>query len=294
MKKIVEYLDELGIIDAYNTELLIQSLEKFYTSKKAASYYGKFYNEMSLRADGVESSNIYTIINDDLDCSLVFTGGINYSIYKDQGEWIEGHKSLFGKSILEIGCMNGLMTCFLASLFPDSNIVGIDICKSGIVNARKLAKRLNLNNVKFEYVNFQNYKGEFDTIYTSLFLHETFDLRIYEDLSTFSEKEQIEYWANKLNPSLLKMSSLLKEAGNAICFERFYFNIAQAGLFKAFSDNKLILNEEEFNVKAYIQEDGLATYLLRKDSNCNSDYYKQWEHTKKEYIIEDKTLSDHR
>ena len=51
------------------------------------------------------------------------------------------------ESILDAGCGTAEHTCGFA--LGKARVVGIDISKSSIINARKLAKRFGLNNVKF-------------------------------------------------------------------------------------------------------------------------------------------------
>ena len=51
--------------------------------------------------------------------------------------------------ILDIGCDNGLATCFYASQRPDAEVLGIDRCAEGIACAEHLASMLGLKNVTF-------------------------------------------------------------------------------------------------------------------------------------------------
>jgi precorrin-6B methylase 2 len=53
------------------------------------------------------------------------------------------------KRILDIGCDNGVATCFYASQFPDAEVIGIDRCAEGIACAKHLARVLGLENVTF-------------------------------------------------------------------------------------------------------------------------------------------------
>jgi len=51
--------------------------------------------------------------------------------------------------ILDIGCDNGIATCFYASQFPDAEVFGIDRCAEGIACAEHLVRILGLKNVTF-------------------------------------------------------------------------------------------------------------------------------------------------
>jgi SAM-dependent methyltransferase len=51
--------------------------------------------------------------------------------------------------VVDIGCDNGLATCFYASMFPEAEVIGIDRCAEGIACAVHLAQMLGLTNVRF-------------------------------------------------------------------------------------------------------------------------------------------------
>jgi trans-aconitate methyltransferase len=51
---------------------------------------------------------------------------------------------------LDLGCENGVLTCFYANLWPDAKIVGVDQSSAAVVAAREWAKRLELDHVSFE------------------------------------------------------------------------------------------------------------------------------------------------
>ncbi|ETJ33131.1 hypothetical protein Q604_UNBC12421G0001, partial [human gut metagenome] len=61
-------------------------------------------------------------------------------------------KNLDGKKVLDLGCDNGITTCFVANLYPNSEIIGVDKCKKGIKCAEEIAQKLGVKNVKFEAV----------------------------------------------------------------------------------------------------------------------------------------------
>lgn len=51
--------------------------------------------------------------------------------------------------IVDIGCDNGIATCFYASQYPHAEVIGIDRCAEGIAVAKHLASILGLTNVRF-------------------------------------------------------------------------------------------------------------------------------------------------
>jgi cyclopropane fatty-acyl-phospholipid synthase-like methyltransferase len=52
--------------------------------------------------------------------------------------------------VLDLGCENGVLTCFYAILWPDEKVFGVKRSQAAVSAARELAKRLGLANVSFE------------------------------------------------------------------------------------------------------------------------------------------------
>jgi SAM-dependent methyltransferase len=80
-------------------------------------------------------------------------------------------------SVLDIGCDNGLATCFYALLYPDAKIIGIDSNEKAIECAKELATQLELKNINFLAVDFsdihQHFPSQsFDLIVSLSTLHE--------------------------------------------------------------------------------------------------------------------------
>ena len=94
--------------------------------------------------------------NKDLETTMDFAG-YYYDLYRQFFAWFidfkNSHdKNLDGKKILDLGCDNGITTCFVANLYPNSEIIGVDKCKKGIKCAEEIAQKLGVKNVKFEAV----------------------------------------------------------------------------------------------------------------------------------------------
>ena len=284
MSEIVKYLDELNLSDGTRNETMIDLLSRFYSEKRAEKIFYKWLSEVEMRANNIKTGqNIYTLMNEEYHESLALIGGSNYDRFVAQGEWIESNKELFGKDILEVGCLNGLMTCFIARMFPEASVVGIDFNKPAIMNAKKLAKNLGLQNIKFIFAPFSRVNGTYDTVFTSLILHENYDTKAPNNYESMNEDVKIEYWCNQINPLIGKISSLTKDNGNAICFERYYHNIALAGLLKAFEMNGLNLCLDKASLSKYAMEPGIASYVLKKEQTTNEDYQGNYEFLKRRY-----------
>ena len=128
------------------------------------------------------------------------------------------------ESILDIGCDNGILTCFYAYLFPKTEVIGIDRSEAGIHCAVELAKRLNLSNVKFKKVDFNNVEEFFgnkcfDIVTSVRSIHEimgTIPVPIYWSLEDYLGNNQImsDYKYIEI------INNVLREDGEYISAER--------------------------------------------------------------------------
>jgi SAM-dependent methyltransferase len=88
-------------------------------------------------------------LNFSLDVSFAISG----DLYEKQMTWFEREFAQPGSKpparVLDVGCENGLLTCFYASLWPNAEIVGVDVLEEALSCARGLSKRLGLNNLRF-------------------------------------------------------------------------------------------------------------------------------------------------
>ena len=53
------------------------------------------------------------------------------------------------KAVLDLGCDNGILTAFYATLFPEAKVLGVDRCHEAIACANMLKDRLELPNLTF-------------------------------------------------------------------------------------------------------------------------------------------------
>lgn len=103
---------------------------------------------MANRIPGSTTNEIYSIKNQSLRLSLSFA---NYSadLYRQFFDWFVAMPQQKAERWLDVGCDNGIVTCFIATLFPESEVVGVDIEESAISCAIALANQLGLTNVRF-------------------------------------------------------------------------------------------------------------------------------------------------
>lgn len=176
---VIDYLNLIGLKQCRSINVFWQDLNRLHSS----STVNELKKYVDLRAhedrDGI---NLYSIKNQNLKLSIDFS---RYStdLYRRYFDWFIENKEVFSpKRILEIGCDNGIVTCFFASLFPEAEVIGIDINPNGIKCAKELAAKLNLDNIEFKVVDINTInqhitKGSVDLLISVRSLHEMIEYR---------------------------------------------------------------------------------------------------------------------
>ena len=183
---------------------------------------------VSSRADGEDKDGIlYEVKNGTLDLSLDFAA-YSSDLCRRFLDRMVAHKGVTLRRILDIGCDNGIVTCFLAKLYPDSEVWGIDRSVNGIRCATELAERLKLSNVNFIRMSFEELPVDsmppsFDLIVSVRSMHEVLgrlpDLKgkHFWSLSEITEDEALLEGFEKLR---IIRSLLDPISGEFISFER--------------------------------------------------------------------------
>lgn len=131
---------------------------------------------ISAREEG-EDVDVYPLKNTTLALSIDVTAQYYNQMYKEFLSWFCREKFPEPTCLLDVGCDNGILSCFYGTLYPAAEVVGIDKCEQGIVCARELGHRLKLANVRFEVCDLQSLEGafperSFDLIMSTAVFHE--------------------------------------------------------------------------------------------------------------------------
>lgn len=206
---------------------------------------------MKERIEGKSSDEeIYNLKNSSLKLSLDFSN-ISADLYKKYFDWFANRKGNSPKKILDVGCDNGIVTCFLAVLYPEAEVFGVDIQSKAIECATELALQLELPNVSFlkaDIKDINNYFDEnsFDLIVSLRSFHEVFNL---EELPRYwSTEEMLEMdFTSKKSSALGALSAILKKnsASELITCERLAFMGAIALWTKMLSSNGFNMKWEQ-------------------------------------------------
>ena len=91
--------------------------------------------------------------------------------------WLSQHAADFKPArILDLGAGLGHNTLPIAALFPEAQVIAVDVAAPMLRYGHARAKSLGVNNVQFVQANVESLDfpdGHFDFIYSTMFLHET-------------------------------------------------------------------------------------------------------------------------
>jgi hypothetical protein len=126
---------------------------------------GENVNPYILKNSSMEFANAIASQFDSAKIKEIFTWFINQNF-----DWKE-------KKIIEIGCDNGILLCLFASIFHESQFIGIDPCEQAILLAKERAKLLDLKNIEFhvssaDKINQEHRNAKFDFILAFTVFHE--------------------------------------------------------------------------------------------------------------------------
>lgn len=193
---------------------------------------------------------IYYLKNQSLNLSLDVSRGY-CDLHMKYLHWFIKSLDTPPKRVLDIGCDNGIVTCFYAMLFPGTEVVGIDLSENGINCARQLAEHLRLSNVTFKKTGIIEASdlypvGHFNLITSVTTIKEVIGsfvtkLITHPDSHVIWSIEdlKIDVGSDAENKCLFSIQKLLNENGKYISFERWFFEdciwwsdkLKNAGLF---------------------------------------------------------------
>lgn len=199
-----------------------------------------------------ESSSKYSAKNQNPEMAVAYTAGFDADLIRNACNWVSAHADLFGDRILEVGADCGLMTCFLASAFPEKKIVAIDREESGLKVAKALVEKMDLQNVEFVCSELSQLKTEpFDTVFAMRTLFENCPV-VKEDL--FKELgEQAHVFADGLKNFAAALKAQVKPDGRVICLDRLPLSAYCLGLIESMASVGMKLEESLYQEIACTQ-----------------------------------------
>lgn len=164
------YCDKIGLGPMLNWGTYQRRMLKTYGTK-----YADFSVAVDKRISGVDIDP-YPLKNASAGLSVAIASQYFGNYYRELFQWLDSVSTPSIRSILDLGCENGIITCFLATVFPDAKIVGVDRSREAIAVGDQLKERLFRKNVSFVHSDLDNFlntsEQKFDLVLTSLVVHE--------------------------------------------------------------------------------------------------------------------------
>lgn len=166
-------------------------------------------------------------LNQSLQMSLLAASFYDHVFFRRVMEYLLGIDHFCEGDIFDIGCGNGILTCFLALRHPGSYVTGLELSQNAVSVAEELAEKLQLKNVHFTASGSP--QKMCDTLLSCRTVHENIawrTLREEANAAALSRKEQTkrhEKYAGEL-------SALVKPQGRLVCVERYENDDTYAGL----------------------------------------------------------------
>lgn len=166
--RIKEYLAQVGIrrVHELDTALReafgqeegekhIKKLTELYDRSEERLVYGSKDTAYLRRQE-----ELVDYLNQSLQMSLLAASFYDRVFFRRAMEALLRYEQFFAGDILDIGCGNGILTCFLARVHPDASVTGLDLSQMAVSAAEELAGRLRTDNVRFaspQTLNQKNY-----------------------------------------------------------------------------------------------------------------------------------------
>lgn len=233
--EIKEYLSRIGIcriteldialIETYGKEegeRHIERLTELFDQSEERLLYGTGETEF-LRRQG----ELVDYLNQSLRMSLLAASFYDRVFFRRVMEYLSGCERFFVGDLFDIGCGNGILTCFLALRYPELDVTGLELSGNAVSVAKELAERLQIRNVHFTASGAPGNKC--DTLFSCRTVHENVAWRpLCEEakMAPLSVKEQ----TKRHRKYARELAALVKYQGHLVSVERFEDESAYAGL----------------------------------------------------------------
>lgn len=237
--RIKEYLSQVGIrrIAGLDTALLeafgqeegekhIERLTELYDRSEERLVYGSKDTPYLRRQE-----ELVDYLNQSLQMSILAASFYDRVFFRRAMEYLVRAGRFWTGDILDMGCGNGILTCFLARLHPGSLVTGVDLSQNAVSAAEELAGRLRADNVRFACPQSFRRK-EYDTLFSCRTVHENV---AWKPLIEGPEPAALPIGrqAKRYEGYIKELSAFVKPQGYLVSIERYEDESAYAGLVHA-------------------------------------------------------------
>lgn len=237
--RIKEYLSQAGIrrVHELDTALLeafgqeegekhIGRLTELYGRSEERLVYGSKDTPYLRRQE-----ELVDYLNQSLQMSLLAASFYDRVFFRKVMEYLLKFDSVWTGDILDMGCGNGILTCFLARIHPDSSVTGLDLSRNAVAAAEELAGRLQADNVHFACPQPSKQK-EYDTLFSCRTVHENVRWKPLAE-ETGAAPLPVGGQAKRYEGYAKELSAFVKPEGYLVSIERCEDDGVNAGLVQA-------------------------------------------------------------
>ncbi|MDD6727606.1 MAG: class I SAM-dependent methyltransferase [Eubacteriales bacterium] len=272
-EQVEAYMQEIGLKYIKNSNDFIAGL----TYRTDKNYALKVAQELNARGTGQVTSNsvFYKMKNESLTASIYISAAFDGGLFRHLGNLIIDSKELFdGKTIIDMGCDCGIVTCFIAKMYPSCRVTGVDINSSAVENGKQLAEKLSLDNVDFVCADVNDYHAD-DKADTICSFRGLLDI-CFEKTSSlpfFGEMERREnMYCQAFSGYAQAISDNLKNDGFVLSVERYTADYGWLGWMKALSACGINMNAEKCMLMRASDINSVKEYsvtLAQKSAGCS-------------------------
>ena len=151
--------------------------------KKYPDLIDAFFKRSETRMqDDFKDTGIYEVKNSNASISRVISSIHQAPLWTEWMQWFLDNLEYFDRlkpqRILDCGADTGVTTLFLAALYPEAQITGVEICENGITLAEQIKQRNGFENVTFIQSDLAEYlsenEGQFDLLNSLTCIREVF------------------------------------------------------------------------------------------------------------------------
>ena len=244
-EQVDSYMQEVGLKYIKGTNEFIAGLA-YRTSK---DYAMKIAEELNSRAHHENSSNMvfYKMKNEMLEGSVYISAAFDGGLFRHLGNMIIDNADIFKGLIIDYACDCGIVSCFIAKMYPEAKVIGVDVNSSAIENAKELAAKLGVENIEFVCSDVFEFSIE-EKADTACSFRTLLDVCLgnTKNIPFFGEREWREkQYAEAFSDYARIISDNLKDGGNLVSVERYTADYGWLGWIEALEQNGLCSIEEK-------------------------------------------------
>ena len=233
---IKEYLSKIGIrkITELDTALIetfgqtegekhIKRLTELFDQSEERLVYGTGDTSYLHR-----QNELVDYLNQSQQMSLLASSFYDRVFFRRVMEYLLRYDSFWTGDIFDIGCGNGILTCFLALRHSDADFTGFELSSKAVSVAKEIAGRLEVNNVYFTSKEVPGQK-QCNTLFSCRTVHENVAWRALCEEPKPSAVPTQEH-AKRHGAYARELAALVKSEGYLVSVERYEDDSTYAGL----------------------------------------------------------------